>query len=258
MQGPAELLPVSSSGHLALVPRLLGWPVADLDPATRKTLEVALHAGSAGALGLLAWRQRSGAAAGEAAGASGARAAAREAGLLALTFAPPAIAGLLLERQIEQRLGGIRTVAVAQIGAGVALWLADLRPGDRAEPDAIDYLAVGVAQAAALIPGVSRSGAALTAARLRGLSRPAAVRLSFHAALPVTVGAALLKGVRAIRGELRPELRVPLAVGALTALATGVAAAGLAGRLERARSLAPLAAYRVALGTAALARERGR
>jgi undecaprenyl-diphosphatase len=236
-----------------LVPRLLGWPVADLDPATRKTLEVALHAGSSGALALLAWRRRG---LGGAPNPSGA--IARQAGLLALTFAPPAVAGLLLERQIERHLGGIRTVAVAQIGAGAALWLADRRPGERTEPNAIDYLAVGGAQAVALIPGVSRSGAALTAARLRGLGRPAAVRLSFHAALPVTVGAAVLKGVRALRGELRPELRAPLAVGALTALATGIAATGLAGRLERARNLGPLAAYRVALGTVALVRERMR
>jgi undecaprenyl-diphosphatase len=239
------------------VPRLLGWPVADLDPATRKTLEVALHAGSAGALALLAWRRREKGAADPGGTAdAGWRGGAQSAALLALTFAPPAGAGLLLERPIEQRLGGIRTVALAQIGAGLALWLADRRAGERSRADAVDHLAVGVAQATALIPGVSRAGAALTAARLRGLDRPAAVELSFRAALPVTLGAALLKGIRAARGELRPELRAPLAVGAATALATGVAAIGLVDRLERARSLAPLAAYRVVLGLAALARER--
>ncbi len=84
------------------------------------------------------------------------------------------------------------------------------------------------------------------------------MRLSFRSALPVTLGASLLKGVRAVRGELRPELRAPLAAGALAALATGLAAAPLAGRLERAQTLAPLAAYRVALGLAALARSRDR
>lgn len=169
---------------------------------------------------------------------------------------PPAIAGLALERAIEQRLGGVRAVAVAQVGAGLAMWLADRRPAVRSQPDAADHLAVGVAQAAALIPGVSRSGAAVTAARLRGLDRPASIRLSFRAALPVTIGAAALKGVRALHGELDPSLRAPLAAGAAAALATGIAAIPLVGCLERARSLAPIAAYRVALGVAALARTR--
>ena len=221
-------------------------------------MEVALHTGSAGAL---AWRQRRVAAdggAGSPAADSRLAALAREAGLLALTFAPPAIVGLALERTIEERFGGVETVALAQIGAGAALWLVDRRDGERANANAGDHLAVGIGQALALIPGVSRSGAALTAARWRGLARPAAVQLSFRAALPVTLGATVLKGVRALRGELDPELRVPLAAGALTALATGIAAAGLAERLERARSLAPLAAYRVALGIAALARSHDR
>jgi undecaprenyl-diphosphatase len=270
LQGPAELLPISSSGHLALVPRLLGWQVAELDAGTRKTLEVALHAGSAGALTLVGLRQRgrrlrdalhanAGRTRPDAASASAvACVLARDAGLLGLTFAPPAVIGLLLERPIEQRLGGVKTVALAQIGAGAALWLVDRCNGERTEPGVADHLAVGVGQALALIPGVSRSGAALTAARWRGLDRPAAVRLSFRAALPVTLGATLLKGVRALRGELDPELRAPLAAGALAALVTGVAAAGLAERLERADSLAPLAAYRVALGAAALARSRDR
>ncbi len=103
------------------MPRLLGWRVAELDPAARKTLEVALHTGSAGALALLAWRQRRGAP------------GLREAGLLALTFAPPAVVGLALERPIEQRFGSVETVAVAQIGAGAVLWLVDRRDGARTE-----------------------------------------------------------------------------------------------------------------------------
>jgi undecaprenyl pyrophosphate phosphatase UppP len=271
------------------VPQLLGWQVAELDPAARKTLEVALHLGSAGALTLLAWRHR--AWTGVGAGTSNAPAPrmagsrgsaepapeapnaelsfapgatvtvgqlAREACLLGLTFAPPAVTGLALERPIEQRLGGVRTVAWAQVGAGLLMWVADRRPEQREQPNGGDHLAVGLGQAFALIPGVSRSGAALTAARARGLSRRAAVRLSFRSALPVTLGAALLKGVRSVRGELAPELRLPLAAGALAALATGVASAGLAGRLERTSSLGPIAAYRVALGAAALARSHNR
>ena len=230
LQGPAELLPVSSSGHLALVPRLAGWDYADLPADARKTFEVALHGGSAPALAL--------ALRGEALGDW----------RLLLTLLPPAAAGLAFERPIERRLGGLRSVAIAQVVAGTALLVSDLQPQRRAEPNALDHLAVGVAQAAALIPGVSRSGAALTAARWRGLSRPAALSLSLRAALPVTVGAGALKGARAARDGVPNELRAPAAVGAAAACASALAALPLA-RGTRWRALA---AYRIALGSAAL------
>ena len=97
LQGPAELLPVSSSGHLALVPRLLGWDYADLPADARKTFEVALHAGSAPALALAL---RGG--------------VVRDPHLQALTFLPPALIGLAFERPIERRLGG------AALGGGRA------------------------------------------------------------------------------------------------------------------------------------------
>jgi undecaprenyl-diphosphatase len=196
---------------------------------------VALHAGSAPALAL-ALRGEIG----------------RDPHLQALTFLPPAAIGLAFERPIERRLGGLRSVAVAQILAGVALIAADLRAERRHEPNALDHLAVGFAQAAALVPGVSRSGAALTAARLRGLSRSAAASLSLRAALPVTVGAGVLKGVRAARGGVPDELRGPAAVGAAAACASALAALPLA-RGTRWRGIA---LYRVALGLVALAQSR--
>ena len=228
---------MSSSGHLALVPRLLGWDYEDLPADARKTFEVALHAGSAPALAL-ALRGEIG----------------RAPHLQALTFLPPAVIGLAFERPIERRLGGLRSVAIAQVVAGAALIAADLRPERRAAANALDHLAVGFAQAAALVPGVSRSGAALTAARLRGLSRPAAAALSLRAALPVTVGAGLLKGVRAARDGVPEELRGPAAVGAAAACVSALAALPLA-RGTRWRGIA---LYRVALGLVALARAHNR
>jgi undecaprenyl-diphosphatase len=228
-------LPVSSSGHLALVPRLLGWDYAELPPDARKTFEVALHAGSAPAL-VLALRGG----------------LLRDPHLQALTVLPPAVAGLAFEEQIEGRLGGVRSVAIAQIAGGLALLLADLRPETRSEATALDHLAVGFAQAAALIPGVSRSGAALTVARLRGLSRPASAALALRAALPVTVGAGLLKGTRAIQNGVPPELRMPAAVGAAAALGSALLALPLA----RATRWRGVAAYRVLLGVGALRRAR--
>jgi undecaprenyl-diphosphatase len=234
MQGPAELLPVSSSGHLALVPRLLGWRYAELPGASRKTFEVALHAGSVPALAL-ALRHRLG----------------PPRLPLALTMLPPAVVGLLFERPIEQHLGGVRTVALAQVGAGAALFAVDTLPERRDTPDATDHLVVGLAQAAALVPGISRSGAALTAARLRGLSREAAGSLALRAALPITLGAATLKGVRAVQRSVPTEQRAPLAAGAAASLASGLLALPLARRSPW-RSVA---VYRVALGLGALCRE---
>jgi undecaprenyl-diphosphatase len=228
---------VSSSGHVALVPQLLGWDPDGLSADARKTLEVALHAGSAPAVALAL------------------RGTPRRNPLpLVLTLVPPAIAGALLERPIERRLGGTRSVAVAQIVAGTALLLADRRPELRSAPEAADHLAVGMAQAAALVPGVSRSGAALTAARWRGLSRPAAAELALRAALPVTVGAGVVKGVRAAREGVPAGLRQPAALGAAAACASALAALPLA-RSTRWRGLA---AYRIGLGALALARQTKR
>jgi undecaprenyl-diphosphatase len=231
LQGPAELLPVSSSGHLALVPRLLGWDYCELPPDARKTFEVALHAGSAPAVALALRGELT-----------------RAPHLQALTVLPAAVIGLAFEEQIEQRLGGVRSVAIAQIAGGLALLLADRRAEERSEASALDHLAVGLAQAAALIPGVSRSGAALTAARLRGLSRQASADLALRAALPVTVGAGLLKGVRAVQNGVAPELRVPAAAGAAAALGSALAALPLA----RGTRWGLVSGYRVALGAAAL------
>jgi undecaprenyl-diphosphatase len=214
------------------VPRLLGWEYADLPADTRKTFEVALHAGSAPAL---AWALR-----GE---------PRDDAHLLLLTLLPPAAAGLLFERPIERRLGGPRSVAVAQIVAGAALFLADLRRADRRQADALDHLAVGLAQAAALVPGVSRSGAALTAARLRGLSRGAALSLSLRAALPVTLGAGVLKGFRAARDGVPSGLEAPVAVGAAAACLSALAALPV----TRGTRWREIAIYRMSLGFVALA-----
>jgi undecaprenyl-diphosphatase len=237
MQGPAELLPVSSSGHLALVPRLLGWSYAELPADLRKSFEVALHAGSAPAL-LLAAR-------GE---------LRRDPQLLALTVVPPALAGLAFERAVQERWGGTRSVAIAQVAAGAALLMADASEGRRESATALDHLAVGVAQAIALVPGVSRFGAALTAARLRGVSRAAAVRLSLRAAVPVTMAAGALKGVRmAARPSPLPE---GLTAGAAAALVSSLAALPLLDLLWRRHALRALACYRIALGVGVLLHAR--
>jgi undecaprenyl-diphosphatase len=245
MQGPAELLPVSSSGHLVLVPELLGWPYARLDPELRKAFEVAVHAGTAAALAV-ALRDE------VAEAAAGALDARRMLGT-ALAFLPPAVAGVVLEDAIERRAGAPARVAAAQVVAGLVLAAADLRPTDRTYPEAgaLDHLLLGLAQAAALVPGVSRNGATLTMARLRRLDRPAASRLSRHAALPIIAGAAVLKSVRLGRRGLPTGLRRPFVAGLGAAAVSTLACRRLLAWTESASSYAPLAGYRVAFGTGA-------
>src|SRR5688500_6016637 len=142
LHGPAELLPVSSSAHAGLL-------LADVEPSRRKEVEVALHAGTLLALGpprLEPW--------------------------LLVATAPAALAGLLFEKPIEERLGTGRGLAAGLVAGAAAMWAADAHgPSHRdGSPTKRDALVLGAAQAAALVPGVSRHGAALTALRARGFA----------------------------------------------------------------------------------------
>ncbi len=230
LQGPAELLPVSSSAHVGL---LLRFRNAALPGDARKEVEVALHGGTALALG----PPRA------------------PLGVLAAATLPPALIGLVFERPIEAGLGTPRSIALGLLAGSAAMVLADRVPPRRVAASAslADGAALGVAQALALIPGVSRSGATRAAARARGFTRPDAALLSREVALPVLAGATALKGVRLARR--RPSR------AALRALAAGAAAAAISTRaalqVERSRAadvpLAAWAAYRTILAATILA-----
>lgn len=249
LQGPTELLPVSSSGHLSLIPELLGRPNEELDPELLKAFEVALHAGTAAAL-LIALR---GEIALELRGLT-----ARRALHAVLAFAPPAAAGLLLERPIERRLGGPRSVAGAQVVAGLLLAIADRRPATRGRRDAssLDHLLMGIAQAAALAPGVSRNGASLTVLRARRLRHRTANELSRHAALPIIVGATALKGTRLARRGVPPEFVAALGAGTAASFVSTLGSAPLIRVMDGAGSYLAPAVYRVLLGAYALLARR--
>jgi undecaprenyl-diphosphatase len=243
LHGPAELLPISSSGHVSAIPWLLGWDYEALDEELRKSFEVALHAGTAAAL-LITLRDE----VGEAVRGLDRR----RLMLIALSFAPPAVVGYTLEREIERHLGTPPTVAGGLLAGAVVMAIADRAPQRRRhqEAGAVDALWLGVAQASALIPGVSRNGATLAAARLRGFTREDANRLSRHAALPVIAGATLLKGTRLRRRGLEPGTGAMLAVGAAASFASTLVSTWLVRQVERDRSLLPYAAYRVVLASA--------
>jgi undecaprenyl-diphosphatase len=245
IQGPAELLPVSSSGHLVLVPAMLGWRYGDLDPELRKAFEVALHAG--GALALLI----------------GLRTEVAEylrsfklhnLATLTLSFAPAAAIALRFERPIERRLSEPRPVALALLAGSAAMAVADGRPERRGREDAslADALVIGLAQAFALAPGVSRNGATLAAARWRGFGRADANVISRQIALPVIVGASALKGVRLAARPLPPGVAGGMVTGAAAAFGSTLVSMRLITMLERSRSLLPYVAYRSALAAGAL------
>ena len=249
VQGPAELLPVSSSAHIVLIPWLAGWDWDAVDPEVRKSFEVALHAGAAAAL-IVGQRRLI---------AEELRAFdLRGAAVLALSFVPAAVVGYKLERPIEQRLGGPRATALGLLAGAAAMLLGDTRPQlrGRGEAHAADGLALGLAQAAALAPGVSRNGITLAAARWRGFSRDQANLLSRTIALPIIVGATALKGTRLARRGVTPELRRSLGIGIAASFASTLASQRLIGLVERDRALWPYAAYRVGLAAAVLAKLR--
>ncbi len=247
IQGPTELLPVSSSAHLALIPWFAGWDWEEIDAEARKSFEIALHAGTAVAL-VIGQRR---VIARELADFDAARAL-----FIALSFAPPAIVGYTLERQIETRLGGPRSIAAGHAAGAVLKLAADRLPQQRGRGDAraADGLALGLAQAAALIPGVSRNGATLTAARGRCFTREHANLLSRTVALPVILGATALKGARWRRREIPGELGRLAAVGVTASFLSTLASQRLISLVERDRALWPYAAYRLALATAIAAR----
>jgi undecaprenyl-diphosphatase len=249
-QGPTELLPVSSSAHTTLIPILLGWPYDELDGELRKSFEVALHAGASVALAIDMRRELLDAVR---------RLDRRRIGVIALSLAPAALAGLALRPLIARRLGGPRSIAGGLAGGSAAMAIAELAfaPGKRSDDDAraIDGAVLGLAQALALAPGVSRYGATLAVARARGFSRVDAQTLSWHAAMPVMLGASALEGARMLRHPPAPGAGLPLAAGAAAALVSTSLSARLLRRPARAlRSLLPSAVYRLLLAALVIAR----
>lgn len=240
LQGPTELLPVSSSGHLVLAPHVLGSDYVKLDPELKKTFEVALHAGTAAALVIVlrdevfeAVRDLD----------------SRRLGMIVSSMAPAAAAALGLEKVIQGKLSRPEIVVVGLVAGSAAMAWADGLRGDRPRSDADwrDGLALGFAQALALVPGVSRSGSTIVAARARGFDALSASELSMHVALPVIAGATVLKGYRVKQYGLPRGMRAPIAVGVLGAFLSSFASARLIASKNRGRGLMKYVIYRLAL-----------
>ena len=206
VQGVTELLPVSSSGHLILVPWLFDWQYLKEHDAFNQTFDVALHLGTLVAvvgyfwrdLGVLivAWfrtlRTR-----------SVDTAEGRIAWFVVVATIPAALIGLAFEDVISERFGEPWQIAIFLAVFGVVLWYADQRPEQKGMGDLglKAAVAMGLAQSLALMPGVSRSGITISAGRLLGLDRDSAARFSFLLLVPTVLGAVVLKGVKDVCSE---------------------------------------------------------
>jgi undecaprenyl-diphosphatase len=230
-QGATELLPISSSGHLILVPWASGWHYLEDHPDFNKTFDVALHLGTLVAVILYFWNDvvRLVAAWVRSVGAREIRTEdERVAWYVAVATIPAVIAGAAGESTIEKKLGDPWQIAILLAVFAIFLWLAD-RVAARRSIDEIGWkgaVGVGLAQCLALMPGVSRSGVTITAGRLLRLDRDRAARFSFLLLIPVVFGASLLKGLKdvAFGSGLPPGSAGPFVVGMLSAAVVGLVA----------------------------------
>jgi undecaprenyl-diphosphatase len=257
-QGATELLPVSSSGHLILVPWAAGWTYLADHPDFNKTFDVALHLGTLVAVVIYFWsdvvrlirawlvsvRRRSIRTDDE-----------RVAWFVAVATVPAAIAGAAGESFVEEKLGQPWQIAILLAVFAILLWIADQLP-QRKDISEIGWkgaVMLGLAQCLALMPGVSRSGVTITAGRFMQLDRDGAARLSFLLLIPIVFGASLLKGVKDVAfGGLPPGSAGPFVVGMITAAVVGLVAIwGLLAYVRR-HTYGLFVVYRLALAAAIL------
>jgi undecaprenyl-diphosphatase len=251
-QGLSEFLPISSSGHLILVPWLLQWH--DLSESLNKTFDVALHMGTF--IGAVIYFRKDLATFARAGLRSIAQRAVRTtderlAWLLLLSAVPGAIAGALGETVIEKHLGKPVIIGIMLIVFGIVLFFADRLPGRRdvGEFRVRDATIMGIAQAAALQPGVSRAGVTITAGRWLGFDRDAAVRISFLMSIPIIGGAGLYKGAKLFaHGGIPSGMGPAFAWGMIASAVTGFIAIWGILRIIRTRSFTPFVIYRLAAG----------
>lgn len=251
VQGVTEFLPISSSGHLLLVPWAVGWDAPLLNSLT---FAVAVHVGTGiAAFAALAghWRELL-----TEALVSGGRGNGRS--RLAAIVAGTAIVGviaLFAESAVESVLREPWIVAAALILAGALLYAADRIAGPEDRSDHAGFyawLAVAISQVVALIPGVSRSGITITTARFLGIGRVPAAVFSFQLMGPIILGAALWRGREFFQSDPSGEELALLAVAAAVSAVTGALAARLLLRFLGRIGLGPFALYRVIVGVGAL------
>ena len=256
VQGITELLPISSSGHLILVPWIGQWHYLEEHPDFNKTFDVALHLGTLVAVVVYFWEEvvrftvawfRS----------VGKRAITnadeRIAWMVFFATIPAALFGALGEETIEKHLGQPWQIAINLAAFGILLWIADRSPETRKLEEiglGTGFL-VGCAQLIALMPGVSRSGITITAGRFLKLDRDSAARFSFFLLVPIVFGAVLYKGLKhVVFGSLPSGWEGPFLVGTVAAAGAGLIAIDLLLGYLRRHDYSIFVVYRLALAAA--------
>ena len=250
VQGITEFLPISSSGHLALVPSLVCWPDQGL------LIDVAVHVGTLGAVTAYLWRDVWSILT----GLARPRAGLDDSGVrlffhLAVATVPVVIAGYLMHKYIGDGLRSMEVIAWATLGFGVVLYAADRTGLTVRRIDHMSWgvaLAIGMTQILALIPGASRSGVTMTAARMLGYERREAARFSMLLSIPTIVAAGTLVGIEIVQSgdaRLQADAAITAALAFVSALVTIFL---MMGWLRRA-SFTPFVVYRIFLGGGLLA-----
>jgi undecaprenyl-diphosphatase len=251
VQGLTEFLPISSSGHLQLVPWLFGWDDFAGAPHLEQSFDVALHLGTL--IGAVAYLRRDVARYAVAGITEHRSADGRVAWFLLASAIPAALIGALFNDAVADLGDHEWLIGVFLILFGLVLLWADRLGGTRPRESyaARDAMLTGAAQALAFAPGVSRSGATITMARWLGFDRDAAARLSFLMALPITAGALLYEGIEVLT-DFPPGFAAPFLWGIAASALTGWFAVWATLRIVRTRSFMPFVIYRVVVGAAVL------
>jgi undecaprenyl-diphosphatase len=237
VQGLTEFLPVSSSAHLVLVPWLFGWN----DPGL--AFDVALHLGTLLALLIYYWREWANMILSIVRPDPASR---RLLMLLIVASIPGALIGLLLEKQAETIFRSPALIACTLALMGLVLWIADLRAPQIKKMSALsfgDAILIGLSQALAIIPGVSRSGSTITAGRILGIEREDAANFSFLMATPIIAGAGLHEAPKIIHAGINSAV----ILGFVSSAIFGVIAIAALVKFVRTRTYQPFAWYRIAL-----------
>jgi len=251
VQGFTEFLPISSTAHLVLLPWFLGWP----DPGL--SFDVALHLGTlvsllvyfraewialiTSALGLLRGRTQS--------------PDARTAMMIVGGTIPAALAGALFEDTVENALRNPQVIGAMLILMALALVVAEMvghRKKTLNEMSWRDAIAIGIAQAVAIIPGVSRSGSTITAGLFLSLKRDAAARFSFYLSAPIIAGAVAKKMVDILRSGLTSDQLTPFIIGIISAGIVGYLAIAFLMRYLQTHNTYLFVVYRIVLGIVVL------
>lgn len=243
VQGLTEFLPISSSGHLIIVPKVFGWPYFG------KAFDVALHMGTFGALFAYFWKDLWGMVSGKSSNPNS------YSGkfllmLLILSTIPGVLAGFFLNNFIEERFSSIHLILGMMAAFAILLWISDLVGKGTKNLKVLtvwDAVLLGIAQALALIPGVSRSGITITTGRFFGLSREDAARYSFLMAIPITGGAGAYEGMKLLKHGFGNVGVTVFALGVLSSLVVGYLCISFLLRYLQKHGMFPFVAYRLIL-----------